>query len=301
MKRICFAVLLSTLYSLLSTELHAGIGQTGARILNQTVGARSAGLGSAFTALADDSFGFHYNPAGLAQIKNTEIGTMYLTGLTDEYYAFLSGVTKVGEKEAIGVSILYLDGGNFEWNKTDGTMETRKAIEDILFTFACAYQENNSLSLGINLKTYSSKLLGEYKANAYALDLGILLKIIKGLKAGVSLQNIGTKIKYLEENDPLPITGRIGLSYQEKYLDNYFLVVTDYIYRYQESAFQNLGIEYGWGELLIFRAGYSSGYESNRLSLGVGLRRNLFQFDYAYTLTGSFQPVHSISLIYRIK
>ncbi|HCJ65839.1 MAG TPA: hypothetical protein DHV62_00560, partial [Elusimicrobia bacterium] len=247
-------------------------------------------------ALADDSFGFHYNPAGLAQTKNSEIGTMYLTGLTDEYYAFLSGITKIGKKDTLGVSIFYLDGGKFEWNKTDGTVETLKAIEDIVFTLAYAYQENKYLSLGVNLKTYSSKLLEQYKANAYAIDFGILLKIIDGLKTGFSVQNIGTKIKC----DPLPLTGRIGLSYQKIFLDNYFSVVTDYIYRYQENTFQNFGLEYGWGGLFIFRTGYSSGYESNRLSLGIGLRRNLFQFDYAYTFTGNFQPVHSISLIYRM-
>lgn len=300
MKKTFFAVLLFTLYFLLSTELHAGHGQSGARILNMTVGARSAGLGGAFTALADDSFGFHYNPAGLAQTKNSEIGTMYLSGLTDEYYAFLSGITKIGKRDTLGASIFYLDGGKFEWNKTDGTVETLKAIEDILFTFAYAYQENNSLSLGTNLKVYSSKLLEEHKANAYAVDFGILLKIIDGLKTGFSVQNIGTKIKYLEQSDPLPLTGRIGLSYQKIFLDNYFSVVTDYIYRYKENTFQNFGIEYGWGKLLIFRAGYTLGYESNRLSLGIGLSRNLFQFDYAYTFTGNFQPLHSISLIYKM-
>ncbi len=301
MKRICFAVLLSTLYFLLSTELHAGTGQTGARILNMTVGARTAGLGGAFTALADDSFGFHYNPAGLTESKNTEIGTMYLTGLTDEYYVFISGITKVSKKDVLGASIFYLDGGNFEWNKTDGTVKTLKATEDLLFTFACAHRENRYLSWGMNFKTYSSKLLEQYKTNAYAVDFGILLKIIDGLRGGISIQNIGTKIKYLEQSDPLPLTGRIGLSYQKIFLDNYLSIVTDYIYSYKENTFQKFGIEYGWNKILILRGGYTQGYETGRFSLGLGLRRNLFQFDYAYTFTGNFQPLHTVSFTYRVK
>ncbi len=50
------------------------------------VGARVSGLGSAYTAVADDAYSVYYNPAGLATLDRPELGTTYsklLTGLSD--------------------------------------------------------------------------------------------------------------------------------------------------------------------------------------------------------------------------
>ena len=49
-------------------------------------GARQAGLGNAFTALADDVYSTYYNPAGLAQLHRSEFTAYYAklySGLTD--------------------------------------------------------------------------------------------------------------------------------------------------------------------------------------------------------------------------
>ena len=39
-------------------------------------GVRAAGMGGAFAAVADDGSSIYWNPAGLSQIKNMEIGLM---------------------------------------------------------------------------------------------------------------------------------------------------------------------------------------------------------------------------------
>src|SRR6267142_699414 len=49
-------------------------------------GARAAGLGNAFTAIADDVYSTYYNPAGLAQLHRSEFTAYYAklySGLTD--------------------------------------------------------------------------------------------------------------------------------------------------------------------------------------------------------------------------
>ncbi|MBI4347817.1 MAG: tetratricopeptide repeat protein [Elusimicrobia bacterium] len=49
-------------------------------------GARAPGLGNAFTAIADDVYAIHYNPAGLAQLERPELATGYsrlFMGLSD--------------------------------------------------------------------------------------------------------------------------------------------------------------------------------------------------------------------------
>src|SRR5476649_889536 len=49
-------------------------------------GARQAGLGNAFTAIADDVYSAYYNPAGLMQLHRSEFTAYYAklySGLTD--------------------------------------------------------------------------------------------------------------------------------------------------------------------------------------------------------------------------
>ncbi len=49
-------------------------------------GARASGMGEVFTAIADDVYTIHYNPAGLATLDRPEVGSSYnklLMGLTD--------------------------------------------------------------------------------------------------------------------------------------------------------------------------------------------------------------------------
>lgn len=49
-------------------------------------GARAPGMGNAFTAIADDVYAIHYNPAGLALLRRPEVATSYtrhFMGLTD--------------------------------------------------------------------------------------------------------------------------------------------------------------------------------------------------------------------------
>src|SRR4051794_11121295 len=41
------------------------------------VGGRAAGMGEAYSAMADDVFSLYYNPAGVMQITRPEIGSYY--------------------------------------------------------------------------------------------------------------------------------------------------------------------------------------------------------------------------------
>jgi hypothetical protein len=48
-------------------------GTTTATFLRMGQGARSEGMGGAFTAVADDAYATYWNPAGLAQITRQEL------------------------------------------------------------------------------------------------------------------------------------------------------------------------------------------------------------------------------------
>ena len=84
-------VLLLSVLLVIPVFAYADDGTTGARILNQPVGARVQGMGEAFTAVADDLSALHYNPAGLGFQEQNNISAMYIRSVSDVYYGFLGG------------------------------------------------------------------------------------------------------------------------------------------------------------------------------------------------------------------
>ena len=53
------------------------VGPARAAFEETGAGARAPGLGDAFTALADDAYATHYNPAGLAQLERPQFAAAY--------------------------------------------------------------------------------------------------------------------------------------------------------------------------------------------------------------------------------
>ena len=95
---------------LIPAACHAA-GTTGALFLNVGVNAKAEAMGGAYTAIADNSSAVNINPAGMTQIKNSEVSVMhneYLLDITQDYFSY---VTKVGGR-AFGGSLIYLDTGS---------------------------------------------------------------------------------------------------------------------------------------------------------------------------------------------
>ena len=60
-----------------SSALFAQDTKYGGAFLELGVGPRALGMGSAFSALADDGSGFYWNPAGPASLDNLNLSMMY--------------------------------------------------------------------------------------------------------------------------------------------------------------------------------------------------------------------------------
>ena len=53
------------------------VGSSGSLFQKIGVGARAAGMGGAFSALADDITALYWNPAGIARLKGERFGNLY--------------------------------------------------------------------------------------------------------------------------------------------------------------------------------------------------------------------------------
>ena len=112
-------------------------------------------------------------------------------------------------------------------------------------------------------------------------------------------------MEYKTDAFPLPQIFRFGMAYDTPLPGKGNLVTTvSLMHPTGSTESMSLGIEYGFSNLVFFRAGYQNLFERdavNGLTLGGGLQytlrdRSKFAFDYAYSDWGILQKVHRISL-----
>lgn len=289
---ICFASLVIANLSYASSP-----GTSGGRILNQAIGARPLSMGETFVAIADDINAINWNPAGLGNLERPTISTMYLKGLADTGYYYFGYGQPAGEIGAIAVSVFTLQGGNMEINYTDGTSATKKSEQDYVYSFSYARKLNKSISLGANIKFISSTLAEDYSTTAYAFDFGGLYKLADKLSLGLVVQNIGTKIKYEEEGDPLPMKIRGGIAYRIMPNQNHDLIIgMDIVKPNDDSLKEHLGMEYWFKKTIAIRTGYKIGYDLDSLTGGVGFKLKNCQIDYGIAMMGELDSTHRVSL-----
>src|ERR1035438_10106054 len=89
----------------------ASSGTEGASFLEIPVGARPAGLGGAYSALATDAYAPTWNPAGLGFLATPELAAMHLSYIEDTAFEYLCYVHPLGEGRGVGASIQYFRPG----------------------------------------------------------------------------------------------------------------------------------------------------------------------------------------------
>ena len=232
MKSIGIIVLLCLTAGLASTPAHAtNEAQAGVPMLNIEPGAKQAGMGEAYSAIADDASAGYYNPAGLAfqsrTVKNLQFMHMnWLPALADDMYYEYLGYSQ------------YAEGwGNFAFNMVYFNMGeqpiTLSTSSDIVGTFqsfeliasgSYGATMTDNLSLGLTLKAIYSKLAdvgqeaekGKGIGTTFALDFGALYHTpIDRLSLSAVVHNIGPKISYIDvtQADPLPLNMVFGAAY----------------------------------------------------------------------------------------
>ena len=211
------------------------ISQAAVLFLLISPGARSAGMGEAFVAVADDATAVFWNPAGLAFQTGREVTFMHanwLPGLlgsaSDMYYEFLAyrqHFESLGG--TLGANITFLNLGEMNYTDENGpdVISTFNSW-DMAVSLSYATKLTDNLGVGVGMRYIHSNLssvkVGEEKGDgvgrAFAVDLSMLYKVgfIPGLNFGMNLSNIGPKITYVDKDqaDPLPTNLKVGLAYK---------------------------------------------------------------------------------------
>lgn len=278
---------------------YAGEGKAGASFLKIGAGVRSAGLGDAFVAVADDASSVYWNPAGLTQLEKIEVTGMYMKWLSDFNYQFIGAAMPIGNF-ALGLSVIRNAVPPFPEMDNAGNETGSLESSDIAIGASAAYEIIPSLSVGLSGKMVLQTLAGS-NATAMLFDIGGLYQISDRIKAGINVQNIGEQTQPFSADsgkEPMPLLIRAGLAAQAFKTDKNELNVAMSLTQPQDGGDMSahIGVELWFAEYIGLRAGYKIGSPTllDKFSIGASLKLKLGQIDFAYV------PFEELDTTYRI-
>lgn len=325
------AVILMTSGGLWASDV-SKVGVTAAPFLSIGVGARATGMGGAFVGTADDASALYWNAAGIARSQNVQVILMHTKWLADLSFNFAGCTIPLGSFGTIGASLTALDYGDMPVRTTDQPEGTGEIFNSSDMAFSLAYGRSltDRFSIGFNVK-YITQSIWHENAAGFAVDFGTLfITGLHGLRIGASLTNFGTDMRMegkdlmvfhdidpyiIGNNDripadletghwPLPLTFQFGLAIEPfKTPLHRLTIAADAVHPSDNTESMNLGLEYGFREMLFLRAGYRDLFLLDReqgLSLGAGFASRrignaLIQIDYAYADFGRLENAQRFS------
>jgi hypothetical protein len=254
-------------------------GTTSAAFLQLGSGSRSEALGEAYVALSDDPEGMAYNPAGLAQMLKGELVASHALWLQGMTYDNLDAALSLGDGGVAGASFDYLaipqiarteqiaDTADPELNYVQvGTFSPF----DLQGSLAYARPVLRGLLAGGAVKFINENVAGA-GALGLGLDLGLLYQApLRGLTAGLAVQNLGPPMRFESEASPLPLVARVGAAY--RMLDDSLLVSVEEDAPQQDAPVFAAGLEYNIAGRFYPRAGWRYDGQGNPWTLGFGLK-----------------------------
>ncbi|MFH1379776.1 MAG: PorV/PorQ family protein [bacterium] len=282
----------------------ADAGTTTAQFLKLGVGARAIGMGEAYSSVANDPTAIYWNPAGLASISEHSVSMMHAVWFESMYYDYVAYARPVKHYGVVGLGVQYLSAGKIDEIDNLGTSVGTFKPNDMAVSLSWA-EDYNDLLVGVNLKYIMMEIIDS--ASVLATDVGFMYPfLINDGKIGFSVQNIGGKVKFDEEQERIPLNCRLGLNF---HVMPGWLIAADLNTPIDYNPYACFGTEYElntWNDfMLTLRAGYNSHMLKSELggisgvSSGIGFSLWDVTVDYAWVPFGDLGHTHRMSLGYK--
>ena len=307
MQKKTFIIVFTLLFLLTINNLSSRAGEdassTGLSFLKIGAGARAVGMGEAFTAIASDPSAAYWNPAGLAQISSANLMFTHNKWLQDINNEFAAVNFHIG-KNAFGVSLISNNVDGIE-RRVGPTIDPLGEVSahGVMFGVSYARHLQDNFAMGVTAKFLYEKIYVE-ESSGFAFDLGVIYHSpVKGLRAGLALQNFGYMTELKEESSKLPQTARIGIAYLAPFqlLQGEVTLAADVVQIFESTSHLNLGMEYNFRSLFALRFGYQTGYDDKGIHAGFGVELGRYQLNYAYVpFSSDLGSSHRISVGIRL-
>lgn len=275
-----------------------------AQFLKISPSPRANSLGNAYCSIIGDADSLFYNPSTISFIKRINFSLSYIKWFQSYNYIGLFGVYPLKEKGSIGAGLFSISGDDILKTTDDGqgniTLTDERIFSgDYCFVGSYAYNIQKYLSAGINLKFIYQKIEIE-KSFGIAFDFGVLFKPEKDMwTVGCSIQNLGTKSKFVEDKFNLPATFRLGGNYHFILTKgNKLLTMAEIQKTIYEGLSFGMGVEYGYNKMFFARAGYEYQNKSDSIGIkaGCGINIENIKINYGFDLFNNLGTVHFIQL-----
>jgi len=278
------------------------IGASSGSFLDFEVGGRPGGMAGAQVANASGVTAQYWNPAGLSDLNQSQVGAMHATWLSDLDYEWLGYARPMGPKWGVGsLSVAYFHlpsiAGVDEFGNPTGDFH----VYDMAVTMGLARQLANGISVGANARLIRQSL-ATVSATGASFDLGATAKLPMMVTLGAVAQNFGPSISYGGGSSyPLPHQLRFGVS--REFMRGRVLLATDYNMPSDYYNDVRVGSEFRVHPNVAVRLGYRHEFgvaddPANGLSYGLGLNFRQFNFDYSMTPSPDLDNVHRLSFGY---
>ena len=208
------------------------VAQSSALFLRIEPDSRSAGMGNAGVALADNANAIFWNPAGLAFQENTQFGFTHANWLPEFnanlFHEYLAGTYHVEGIGTFGGNVRYLNLGETEIRDAQGNRLGVSNSYQLAIGTSYARKISERFGVGTSVRFVYSKLTkgkrdatGKGNASTFATDLSALYRSapfpVGGtnvtFSAGLNISNLGGTLDFNEDRlgkDAIPATFRIG-------------------------------------------------------------------------------------------
>ena len=264
MKKFCLIIILA--FALGAGLFAAGDYGAPGEFLSWGAGARSMGLGRAFTGLSDDPSAVVYNPAGLAQQNPLQITLEHVVLFYDTMYDFAAVTYPVSGIGTFAASYIRLGSTGYDSRDSQWATSGTFGITDQAFLLSYARDFTNWFAAGFNVKLISESVFDK-NAFGYGADIGAMFTPNQIINIGLSLINIIPPSLRLDQTaEAFPITLKFGMAF--KFLGDRVIPLFDI-----EKSFSNKDMK--------FRLGLEA-YPIQDLALRVGLDETELTFGAGY-------------------
>jgi hypothetical protein len=304
---LVLALLLLLPLSAEGAQIFEKVGTLGGQSLKIGVGARAAAMGDAYTAISDDATAVYWNPAGIARLSGQSITLNHASwpaNILFDQGAYVFNIKWIPGMLGVNVRALTMSRDIVRTTYLpEGTGETFDAGEWAYgLTYARALTDKFSAGISIN---YVQTGLDDVKGSSTTFDFGTLYDVgVMGAKIGMSIQNVGSDMTFIDEKVKMPVFFRVGGSFDVAQMgENHLLAAAEFTHPPDNSEKLNLGAEYSFHDYLFLRGGYKLNYDTEGLCAGFGVKfpltivkSSVARLDYAYQDMDFLGGTHRVSL-----
>lgn len=304
---LALAVFLLLPLSAEGAQIFEKVGTLGGQSLKIGVGARAAAMGDAYVAISDDATAVYWNPAGIARMSGQSISlnhTSWPANILFDQAAYVFSIKWIPGMLGVNVRALTMSRDVVRTTYLpEGTGDTFDAGEWAYgLSYARALTDKFSAGFSVN---YVQTGLDDVKGSSTTFDFGTLYDVgVLGAKIGMSIQNIGSEMTFIEEKVKMPVFFRVGGSFDVMQQgENRLIAAAEFTHPPDNSEKLNLGAEYGFHDYLFVRGGYKLNYDTEGLTAGFGVKfpltivkSSVARLDYAYQDMNFLGTTHRVSV-----